>query len=110
MLEVARMQPGFRRFQVTEKTKNNTPLIRDNPEKMLMLDVAITHLNAAQQEQALKQSLLVLAEIEDHVYSLTKSCAAIFAGTELAEREEVTEQIAQQHQPPISQGPDGWMA
>jgi hypothetical protein len=109
VLEVARNQPGFRRFQATEKTKNNAQLMRDDPVKMLTLDVAIAHLNAAQQEQALKQSVLVSAEIEDQVYSLTKSCVAIFAGTQLAQGEEVTEQNAQQHQPPIYRGPDGWM-
>jgi hypothetical protein len=108
-LEVARKQPGFRRFQATEKTKNNAQLMRDNPVKMLILDVAIAHLNAAQQEQALKQTVLVSAEIEDHVYSLTKSCAEIFAETQLEKREEVTEQSAQQRQPTYH-GPDGWMA
>jgi hypothetical protein len=89
MLEVSRKQAGFRRFQATEKTKSNAQLMRDEPVKMLTLDVAIAHLNAAQQEQVLEQNVLVAAEIENQVYSLTKSCTEIFAETRLAQREEI---------------------
>jgi hypothetical protein len=110
MLEVSRKQAGFRRFQATEKTKNNAQLMRDTPVKMLTLDVAIAHLNEAQQEQVLKQDVFVSAEIENRMYSLSKSCAEIFAETSLVQREEVTEQSAQQQQQPINQGPDAWMA
>ncbi len=45
MLEVQRSQPGFRRLQATEKTKQNDPLLRDNPVKMLTQNIAIAHLN-----------------------------------------------------------------
>jgi len=89
MFEVSRKQPGFRRFQATEKTKNNAQLMRDDPVKMLNLDVAIAHLNEAQREQALMQNVLVSAEIEDHEYSLTKSCAEIFAAAQPAKSEEI---------------------
>ena len=89
MLEVPRKQAGFRRFQATEKTKNNAPLMRDEPVKMLTLDVAIANLNASQQEQVLKQTALVSAEIENRLYSLTKSWGDIFADTQLAQREEI---------------------
>jgi len=88
VLEVQR-RPGYRRLQATEKTKQNDPLLRDNPVKMLTQDVAIAHLNAAQQEQVLKQNVLVSAEIEDRVYSLTKSCAGIFTETQPVQREEI---------------------
>jgi hypothetical protein len=88
MLEVQR-RPGYRRLQATEKTKQNDPLLRDNPVRMLTQDVAIAHLNAAQQEQVLKQDVLVSAEIENRAYSLTKSCAEIFPETQLAPREEI---------------------
>jgi hypothetical protein len=111
MLEVARKQSGFRRFQATEKTWNNVQLIRDNPVKMLILDVAIAHLSAAEQEQALKQTVMVSAEIVDHVHSLKKSCAEIFGETQPAQRMERKEQRVQQHdEHPINRGPDGWMA
>jgi hypothetical protein len=109
-LEVQRRQPGYRRFQATEKTKQNQPLLRDNPVKMLTQDVAVVHLTNEQKEQVLKQYVQVSADIGDRAYSLTKSCAEIFAETQLAQREEVTEQSAQQHQQPIYRGPDGWMA
>ena len=108
--EVPRKRPGFRRFQATEALKNSAPLLRDNPVKMLILQVAIAHLNDAQRSQVLKQDVQVSAEVEDRVYSLTKSCAEIFAETQLAQREEVKEQSAQQYQQPIHHGPDGWMA
>jgi len=108
--EVPRIRPGYRRFQTTEATKNNAPLIRDNPVKMLIQEVAIAHLNEEQKQQVLKQDLQVSAEIEDRVYSLTKSCAEVFAETQLAQGEEVTKQSAQRYQQPINQGPDGWMA
>jgi hypothetical protein len=88
MLEVQR-RPGYRRLQATEKTKQNEPLLRDNPVKMLTQDVAIAHLNVAQQEQVLKQNVLVSAEIENRMYSLTKSCAEIFAETQPAQRDEI---------------------
>ena len=108
MLEVPRKQPGLRRFQVTEKT-NRVQLMRDNPVKMLTLEVAIAHLDAMQQEQALKQSVVVSAEIEHHVDSLTKTCEAIFSESQLAQSEEVSEESALRQQP-IHLGPDGWMA
>lgn len=88
MLEVQR-RSGYRRLQATEKTKQNDPLLPDNPAKMLTQDVAIAHLNAAQQGQVLKQDVLVSAEIENRVYSLTKSCAEIFPETQVAPREEI---------------------
>ena len=78
MFEVSRKQEGFKRFQVTEKTKSNAQLMRDDPVKMLTLDVAIDHLNAAQRERVLKQHVLVSAEIENRTYSLMKSCEEIF--------------------------------
>jgi hypothetical protein len=56
---------------------------------MLTQDVAIAHLNVAQQEQVLKQNVLVSAEIENRMYSLTKSCAEIFAETQPAQRDEI---------------------
>ena len=56
---------------------------------MLTQDVAIAHLNSAQQEQVLMQDVLVLAEIEGRFYSLTKSCAEIFPDAQPAPREEI---------------------
>jgi hypothetical protein len=89
MLEVQRREAGYRRFQATEMTKQNQPLLRDNPVKMLTQGVAIVHLTNEQKEQVLRQNVRVFADIGDHTYSLTKSCAEIFAETQLAQREEI---------------------
>jgi len=90
-LEVQRRLPGYRRFQATEKTKQDQPLLRDNPVNMLTQDVAVVHLTNEQKEQVLKQYVQVSADIGDREYSLTKSCAEIFAETQNAQREEPTE-------------------
>lgn len=89
MLEIPRNRAGYRRFQATEKTKLNAQLMRDVPVRMLILDVAIEHLNAVEQDQVLRQDVLVSAEIGDQMYSLTKSCAEIFSGTHLVQRAEI---------------------
>jgi hypothetical protein len=106
--EVARTRPNFRRFQATEVIKNGAPLLRDNPMKMLVIQVAIAHLNEAQREHALNQYVQVSADIGDRAYSITKSCAEIFAGAPLPQPEKVKEQSVQQQQP-VYHGPDGWM-
>jgi len=105
VLEVQR-KPEYRRFQATEITKQRHPLLRDNPVKMLTQDVAIAHLTNEQKEQVLRQNVIVSADIGERAYSLTKSCAEIFAEGRPESREEVTEQRVQQR--PIYQGPDGW--
>jgi hypothetical protein len=89
VLEVQRRQPGYRRFQATEKTKQGEPLFRDNPVKMLTQDVAIAHLSNEQKEQVLKQSVQVSADIGERVYSFTKSCAELFPETQPAQKEEI---------------------
>jgi len=89
MLEVKRRHAGYRRFQATEMTKQNQPLVRDNPVKMLTQDVAIVHLTNEQKEQVLGQNVLVFADIGDHTYSLTKSCTEIFAEMQRAQKDEI---------------------
>ncbi|MFP5226015.1 MAG: hypothetical protein ACLGXA_00180 [Acidobacteriota bacterium] len=89
MLEVSRRQPRFRRFQATEKTKRDAPLMRDDPVRMLTLDVAIANLNPAQHEEVLTQNVFVSAEIENRTYSLTKRCAEIFTEAQPAMKEEI---------------------
>jgi hypothetical protein len=108
--EQPRSKPGYRMFQMTETARQNTPLIRGCRMKMMNLSVAIAHLKPEQRDQALKQDVLMSAEIGQHSYSLAKGCAEIFAETQLPQKEEVIEKSAQQHQPPIHNGPDGWMA
>jgi hypothetical protein len=89
VLEVQRRQPGYRRFQATEKTKQGQPLFRDNPVKMLTQDVAIAHLSSEQKEQVFKQGVQVSADIGDRVYSFTKSCAELFPETQPVQKEEI---------------------
>jgi hypothetical protein len=81
-------KPGFRTFLMTEEARQKSPLIRGSRMEMMKITVAIDHLPHEQREQALKQDVLVTAEIGDRTYSLTKSCAEIFAETQLAHREE----------------------
>lgn len=110
VLEVPRRQPDYRRFQATEKTKQNQPLYRDNPVRMLTQDIALVHLTDEQKEHVLKQNVRVSADIGEREYSFTKSCAEIFAETQVAGGKVVKEEAAQRHQQPIYSGSDGWMA
>jgi len=89
MLEVPQREAGYRRLQATETTKQNQPLLRDDPVKMLTQDVAIAHLTEEQKEKVLRQNVRISADIGDHTYSLKKSCAEIFAETQPAQREEI---------------------
>jgi hypothetical protein len=82
-------RPGFRTFLMTEEAKGKSPLIRGSRIEMMKITVAIDHLTQEQREQALKQDVEVIAQIGDRAYSLTKSCAEIFAETQLAQREQI---------------------
>jgi hypothetical protein len=86
--EQQRGKPGFRTFVMTEEARGKSPMIRESRMEMMKLSVAIDHLTEEQREQALKQDVHVFGEIGEREYSLTKSCAEIFAETQPARRKE----------------------
>jgi hypothetical protein len=77
-VEVTGNRAGYRRFRVTEETKQRVPILKDQELEMLVLNVSITHLKEPERHGVLAMPIYVLAELESHSYDLTVPCTQVF--------------------------------
>jgi hypothetical protein len=77
-VEAQGAKAGYRRFRVTEVTKQNAPILKDQTMEMLGLDVSITHLSEPSRSEVLKLPIVLSAELESHSYELTVTCDEVF--------------------------------